>query len=432
MVNPIEREKKIAKKIVKKYSLSPPVDVLKILKNYADYVEDYIPNNVDAVCIMNIEKPLVILNRFQHPNRKRFTLAHELGHLLIPWHYGMISCHTGSEDNINGDRYHKMENEANSFAAELLMPSSWLSQIVADSEECELAELLVAVSNKAEVSTTAAFFSLFNHLPSGYIAFVKNNNRPYGRVLKSSQTNIFIPKQDDITDFNWLDSCAVESDKFETDSLTIHWWRIKGEVSIDQLNKLIKAPERADLNHLFNIINSYGEGAFALAFQSLINLLPPGYLVLIKGGNYKRVFSSPETRVNIPAQHEERTDIAWIKRYSDVNGQFSYNGYNYYWGNFVVNTPRLLETSDSRLSKEILRDILNDCYSSSEEKITYTRKINGVVGALNNVAPREFNDFYRMFKERFIGSQIYRKIATHEDFDLFVIRKIKELLDRKK
>lgn len=50
--------------------------------------------------------------------RLRFTLAHELGHLLLG--HGAASC---SSHSIHGDPLDRQEQEANVFAAELLMPS---------------------------------------------------------------------------------------------------------------------------------------------------------------------------------------------------------------------------------------------------------------------------------------------------------------------
>jgi Zn-dependent peptidase ImmA (M78 family) len=65
----------------------------------------------------------------QSPQRRRFSLAHELGHFLIPAHQPTqdrpFECSMAdllSLDPRSRDRHQKVEAEANRFAAQLLMP----------------------------------------------------------------------------------------------------------------------------------------------------------------------------------------------------------------------------------------------------------------------------------------------------------------------
>lgn len=70
------------------------------------------------------EIPTIIYNPFDHPNRIRFTIAHELGHYF----HGHLNSSNGNvlfRDNANtlyGRGRSPLEIEANGFAAELLMP----------------------------------------------------------------------------------------------------------------------------------------------------------------------------------------------------------------------------------------------------------------------------------------------------------------------
>lgn len=61
--------------------------------------------------------PLIFVNASHHEHRKRFTIAHELGHLLNPTH----ALRTQHRNTAHG-RPRKQETEANFFAANLLMP----------------------------------------------------------------------------------------------------------------------------------------------------------------------------------------------------------------------------------------------------------------------------------------------------------------------
>lgn len=77
------------------------------------------------------------VNSRHHPNRQRFTIAHELGHFVL--HNGM-KLHVDDDFRVNwrdGDSSRAVspeEMEANRFAAELLMPTQL---IVKDIEELE-------------------------------------------------------------------------------------------------------------------------------------------------------------------------------------------------------------------------------------------------------------------------------------------------------
>lgn len=126
----LELARKRARLFFQYHKLSLPVDIEKILNSYASVEETYIPIEGDAICINNIEMPHIIIKSNMSPYRKRFTYAHELAHLQIPSHTGMISCTTEFSDSIDMSAYYKMEQEANAFAAELLMPSDWLASLI--------------------------------------------------------------------------------------------------------------------------------------------------------------------------------------------------------------------------------------------------------------------------------------------------------------
>jgi hypothetical protein len=64
--------------------------------------------------------------------RKRFTIGHELGHFLLPWHTPRsgVGFLCSSRDMAvfrakpGGDRYIEMEAQANRFSAGILMPAA--------------------------------------------------------------------------------------------------------------------------------------------------------------------------------------------------------------------------------------------------------------------------------------------------------------------
>jgi hypothetical protein len=67
---------------------------------------------------------IVIRNSIREAGRKNFTIAHEIGHFVLPGHeHASVAC-TASEigDWAEGSTKRQFEREANEFAAELLMP----------------------------------------------------------------------------------------------------------------------------------------------------------------------------------------------------------------------------------------------------------------------------------------------------------------------
>ena len=90
-VNEATYESSLAQRVVERFGLSPPVDVAVAAERYADAEYCSIPFRVDGICLdlkRGGKRPGIIINVDQPRRRRRFTLAHELGHVLIPWHRG--------------------------------------------------------------------------------------------------------------------------------------------------------------------------------------------------------------------------------------------------------------------------------------------------------------------------------------------------------
>ena len=95
----------------------------------------------------------ILLREEDSPRRKRFTIAHELGHFCLPIHKrSAIRC-VAPELTRDGS-VAPFEREANEFAAELLMPSRFVRPMVSSGAiDLELATL---VANHFDVSTVSA------------------------------------------------------------------------------------------------------------------------------------------------------------------------------------------------------------------------------------------------------------------------------------
>lgn len=77
-------------------------------------------DNIDGIQTTEGNTTTIAYNKTKHPHRQRFTVAHEIGHLLLG--------HTKDDIPIDFDSSDPEEIEANKFAAELLMPLAMLKQ----------------------------------------------------------------------------------------------------------------------------------------------------------------------------------------------------------------------------------------------------------------------------------------------------------------
>lgn len=163
----IHPEQRLAKLLTQRLRLIPPVDIEQLVQRYAVLEQDILPgDDIDAIVFTRPgTKPIVVRNQNKSLTRQRFTLAHELGHILIPWHMGVVACHTGwvlDEDTT----YAETEAEANRFASELLMPRQWMIKNVRASKGLRSA---FAAVQKAGASTQAVSVALVQVLEPGYV-----------------------------------------------------------------------------------------------------------------------------------------------------------------------------------------------------------------------------------------------------------------------
>jgi IrrE N-terminal-like domain len=178
-------EERMAARLVARLQLSPPVDVEALCSRFADVKSKQFPIDVDGICLdLKVigKRPKVWISTHLHPVRRRFTLAHEIGHIMIPWHTGSIVDELDAPQSSAHGKYREMEAEANRFAAELLMPSAWVSGL--SERTNHLADLLLSVVEIADVSYPAAFL---RSLKFGKPGFVGAEVRE-GVVVRSKRT----------------------------------------------------------------------------------------------------------------------------------------------------------------------------------------------------------------------------------------------------
>src|ERR1700690_2516030 len=126
--NPYDQAKKVLAQLGIKTS---PAPVEKIAKAMGAQVR-FAPFDQELSGMIHIKDgiPIIGVNALHHPNRQRFTIAHELGHLAL--HRDMITTNIHVDkgfpalalrrDTDSAKGTDPVEIEANQFSAALLMP----------------------------------------------------------------------------------------------------------------------------------------------------------------------------------------------------------------------------------------------------------------------------------------------------------------------
>lgn len=132
-----------------------PIDPKQIISEIDDLqvVSESLPDNISGRISYDFDKSsyIITVNENHHPNRQRFTIAHELGHYVLG--------HGSKEDVLyrNGES-DPDEIEANAFAAEILMPKGVIHHLVFEQDITDIRVL----AKKLWVSDDAMYYRLKN------------------------------------------------------------------------------------------------------------------------------------------------------------------------------------------------------------------------------------------------------------------------------
>ena len=122
-----------ASELLRKHDLlSVPVDVHALAEKLgADVVADELDDDVSGFLLREKGACTIAINRQHHPNRQRFTLAHECGHLFLHADKGdrlWIDKTLFFRDGTSSSGDQLSEIQANQFAAGVLMPEELIKE----------------------------------------------------------------------------------------------------------------------------------------------------------------------------------------------------------------------------------------------------------------------------------------------------------------
>jgi len=146
-------------------------------------IEEALPNCDGKIIFGNTKAVIKVNSNIQFEQRKRFVIAHEIGHLIM--HRNMqLPDDTFSNFNIiagmeNVLKNGKQELEANEFACELLMPEKLFLKEAIGKKFSPL--LIKQLSERFKTSLTATVFRYlqFNQLHPICLVFIENGKVKY-------------------------------------------------------------------------------------------------------------------------------------------------------------------------------------------------------------------------------------------------------------
>lgn len=146
-----------------------PIPIKKIAEHLGVKIHPYdLGENISGVLVFKEEQSIIGVNPNESSVRQRFTIAHELGHFFL---------HKNSEESIFVDKdfkvlfrsqesapgEHKREQEANAFAASILMPRKKIEEEIKNNFMDRTDEVMIKLlAKKFDVSVIAMSIRISN------------------------------------------------------------------------------------------------------------------------------------------------------------------------------------------------------------------------------------------------------------------------------
>jgi hypothetical protein len=180
--------RQVAQQLVAELQLAPPFDVVQVAERFADVIDEDIPTHADVIVLHAPTpgaRPRIVVDESLRsaPERRRFAIAHGLGHVLLGWHALGTPCDVATRPHELPVTVHDLvEGEANVFARELLAPSGWITGFDAFERP---AQLIRHVAERAGLAAMPAARAVAVLLAPGHVWAVTDS---WGRVLDAGRS----------------------------------------------------------------------------------------------------------------------------------------------------------------------------------------------------------------------------------------------------
>ena len=369
---------------------------------------------LDGYTEFDKKPPVIYINELiSYEKRKRFTIAHELGHNFISWHDDVTICQT--DNYVSNNMLDIQEREANIFASELLMPSEWVKEKVNLYNSSSLKKIIEDLSAEANTSIMACVYALEEAYDSGNVIIVTRDGFEYGRK--------FIAKNTCTTRFKGLsfeDVCekfSLYKEQFNISYYKIEYYKLHNCPSINEVRQAY------NINHnieymLKNISNN---NIFSLlhCLETIVSYKENDIISKIVSEECSIRFEYNSTKEQIMSEI-----ISRFNNYDDVAIR---GDIGLIWVKEDIYEENELWKNSTEDSTEVLRQILFEVYGD-DAKI---HKINGVIGITygrNQDNNRE--EIYNKIKISLENKDYLVEFVEHEYFEKFISLRINEIFKR--
>jgi Zn-dependent peptidase ImmA (M78 family) len=421
--------RRIAGRIIKKYNLYPPINFSDILKDKnIQYLEENLGTNGDGYSDLRDSALKIIVNsEIDYLPRKRFTIAHELGHVFIGWHDDVTLCKTENEF-VTHNMLDIQEKEANVFASELLMPNYWVKEQLSDTKECGLDLIIDRLSSLAQTSIMATMYALENALESGNAFIVYSDVISWGKRFVATNTcERYLRGKD------FIESCYILCERYcqySIGSYSIVHFSFMPYPNVEDIKRIYEYYK--DLTLTLKHISGNSILSIIHCIISILNVIADMYTVcLFEGKNLLLFERSKGVEVQLPYTSDKSNIIETCIHY----------GYNYKVTELedemcllVITEPIYRDVKAwvkrHQDSKLLCNEILNDLYYGEELK-KKRMSISGVIGSANGTYKQSnIETLYDLIQKR-LRRREFDEFIEHNRFNDFVSLKCYELINRR-
>lgn len=207
-----------ANRIIKYYGITSPeeINLIDIAADRNIIVEEKIIRGAEGRIVQNKDGAIIVINsEIKEDGKKHFVLAHEFGHFELHRKITHFIC--DDEALLDWHNSNSREYEANTFAAEILMPKEiFIKECYSKKFSLDLIKELSSTF-KTSITATAFRYAEIGSTPI-VIAFSTNNKIKWYRChkefpLQFVSVNTDVSKDSYAFDFFQLGTVPVEPDK---------------------------------------------------------------------------------------------------------------------------------------------------------------------------------------------------------------------------
>lgn len=284
-----------------------PVPIETIGSKYAEIIKKDIPFDFDGLTFRDNGKDKIFLNNNVTSTRMRFTLAHEIGHVIIPWHTGIIA----DSDPNSCTEYNEFEIEANQFATELLLPSFIIEPLIESflKNSNSILNLCKKISSEAQVSLLATTFRVFSFIEDESFFVVTDENNIIYYTNRSNNSLSVLPALYDYFDIS-LYSEDYDFESFSYSGSIFYYLRKKeSHHNMD--------PSNIDWRETLTKILTTTD--FSIDEQQQYRQIISGIFGAFNSMYGKKIDDYNEFRDNLKLKFDGRPELTWLKQHELFN-----------------------------------------------------------------------------------------------------------------